>query len=335
MDWTEELDYDGEIEDPLEKAKEVAELRTSGKRKTVRRIDTPFPMFDYDSIGNMVFKKMSRFIKIPRQRNAYLREAFFKCYFSRFTDPEEDKKAEETLRIFGELFFYHQEIRIVTRLRFDRKNDRHIKKNKYLNLKENLSRLVMDGCKTISTMAIPKHDFKNYPQKDKFEDEEQYYLAAENFAKGTDHVKITFKPKKKDFPRPDELFLELAGKNAGPIKEKNGERFINLHERDHSTSNYISISGKLWTQAFALLVQDALEELEQEIKSDGVHYAYIPQLTIKAAIDHFNQNYPRAKYMSNNQKAYSISHRYKNKISDEPYKRDSILRALNRKEKSA
>jgi len=329
MAWDDKIDQDDGIEDSHQKIVEGG-LRKSSKRKTVRNIDTPFIMPNYGGFINM-----SQLIKIPRQRNVFLREAFFKCYFRGISTSEEGKTPEEALRIFAKLFYYHQEVRIETRKFFDRFNKEKLKENEYSALKEYVERWVIDGCKTISTMPIPKPDFKNYPNRDNFEDEEQFLSAAENFAKGTDHIKITFNPKKRDFPQPDELFLGLAGKNAGPINEKNGDRFISFLELDHSTSNYISISGKLWTQAFALLVRDALEELELEIQSTGVLYAYIPQLNIKAAIDHFSQNYPRSIDMDKNEMAYSISHRYKNKISDKPYIRESILRELNRKEKSA
>ena len=323
------MGQDDGIEDSYEKIVEGG-LRKSPKRKTTRNIDTPFIMPKYGRFDNM-----SQLIKIPRQRNVFLREAFFKCYFRGISTSEEGKTPEEALRIFAKLFYYHQEVRIETRKFFDRFNKEKIKEDEYSALKEYVERWVIDGCKTISTMPIPKHDLKNYLKRNNFENEKQYYLAVENFAKGTDHVKITFKPKKRDFPQPDELFLELAGKYAGPIKEKNGDRFISFLELDHSISNYRSISAKLWSQAFALLVRDALEELELEIQSTGVLYAYIPQLKIKTAIDHFNQNYPRSNHMDKYEKAYSISHRYKDKISDVPFKRTSILSEFNRKEKSA
>ena len=50
--------------------------KTDRKRDRVRRIDQDFRMMTFGSI-----KKMSEKIKIPRVRNSYLREAFFKCYF--------------------------------------------------------------------------------------------------------------------------------------------------------------------------------------------------------------------------------------------------------------
>jgi|GEM_PF-4769544 hypothetical protein len=336
MAWGEKTGHDDGVPDHHKQIVEDG-LRKLPIRKTVRRIDTPFSMPGY---GKGKFRNMSKKIKIPRQRNAYLREAFFKCYFSEVTDPNKDKKPEEALRIFAKLFYYHQEVRIETRLFFDRYNADFLKESKYSALKEFLQRLVIDGCKTLSSMPIPEYN-KDSMRKilsiENFENDEQWESATSSYFKGTDHVDITFNPKKRDFPRPDELFLELTDKDEDEdaITNNNGRRFISLIERDHSINNYISISGKLWVQAFALLVRDALEDLEQEILTTGVLYAYIPQPTIKAAIDHFNQNYPRAKEMNNYEKAYSISLRYKNKISDEPYKRASILKALNRKEKSA
>lgn len=300
-------------------------------KKTIKGSKKHFGMPGYGAIFDMSDKK-----KIPKVRSSHLRVAFFKCYFSRVNGSKVDRRSEETLRLFAKLFFYHQEIRIETRDIFDRFNENLLERNEYSVLKEYLKQMVLDGCSTISNIPIPAADLKKFPKRDDFEDEEQFYLAAENFCKGTDHVEITFNPKRRDFPTPDEIFLKIADVEADAIEKKNDKRFISLSERDHSINNYLTISSKnrkLWDQAFALIVLDAIEELEQEIRSFGVLDAYTPQPQIKTAIDHFNQTYPRAKEMDNNEKAYSISLRYKEKKDDNlgnPFVRESILRHLNR-----
>lgn len=329
MERNDDMDFDEGMEDHHSKLVESG-LRKPKKRKTVRGIDTPFNMPGYG-----IFENMSNKMKIPRQRNAYLREAFFKCYFHGQLMGKE-RTPTEILRQFAKLFYYHQEVRIETRVFFDRFDESFLKENRYTDLKKRLIKLINDGCKTIDTVPRPKiflESIKKLSNTEKFESTEQQDEAILNHFNRSDLVDITFDHKKRDFPRPEEIFCELAGKDFEAIKEKNGRMYIPLLERDHSTNNYIHISGKLWVQAFALLVQDAVEEMEQEIINSGVHYAYIPQPSISASIDHFDQTYHRASDMDNREKAYSISHRYKNKISDTPLKRDSVYKAFKRQNK--
>jgi len=318
-------------EDPYEQLQENR-LRKHKTRKTIRGMDTPFPLVGYGKFHNM-----SKKVKIPAQRNTYLREAFFKLYFNDLASKKIDPV--EALRIFATLFFYHQEIRIETRLLFNRCNKENLQEDKYSALMEYLNRLVIDGCNSISTTPKPRDyamDIIEKYKRGEYKNKKEYSSAISTVLHRKELVDITFNPKKRDFPRTDELFLKLAGKDAGPIEEdKKSRRFISILKLDHSIKHYVSISRLIWTQAVALLVRDALEELEQEINTTGTLYAYIPQVSINSAIDHFNQNYPRAKEMDINEKAYSISLRYKNKTSDKPYNKKSILKALHRKKKTA
>lgn len=314
------MSYNEETEDPYEKINDNG-LRKKERRTTLRQINTPFPIPGYDDIQNMPEK-----VKIPLQRNAYLREAFFKCYFEGLTPNKENFKPEEVLRRFAKLFYYHQEIRIETRKLFHRYNSDNLKENRYSALKEYLDRLVNDGCKTLSNLPIPK--YKNRPTQDDYENRDQALNAFHEWIMGKDQVNITFNPKKRDFPRPEEIFAELAGIELSKVKEVDGRSYINVVEKDHSGNNYRRISNLLWTQSIALIVRDAVEEIEEEIADSGILYAYIEQPTIQAAINHFNQTYPRAKEMDYNEKAYSIAHRYKNKLKQTPYKRESIAAHL-------
>jgi len=257
------MSYNEETEDPYEKIIDSG-LRKSKKRKTLRQINTPFPMPGYGAIQNMPEK-----VKIPAQRNAYLREAFFKCYFEG-KNSNKYFTNEEVLRRFAKLFYYHQEIRIETRKLFHRFNAENLKENKFTALKEYLDRWVNDGCKTLSNLPIPKD--KNRPIKDDYQDEEQAMRAYHEWIMGTDRVKITFNPKKRDFPRPDEMFTELARKELSEIEELDNDSYINVVERDHSDNNYLRISNLLWTQGIALIVRDAVEEIEHEIADIDLFY---------------------------------------------------------------
>lgn len=311
-------------------------IEESQLRKSTKGTIKDFALPGVGAVFNINDKK-----KLPSVRNSYLRVAFFKCYFSRVIHSGVDKKPEETLRIFAKLFYYHQEVRIGTRKAFNRFNKEMIERDEIKALKEYLKQKIHDGCRTLSELPIPELPIDEIRKKlsiDNFDNQEKQDSEVSNFFKGTDRVDITFNPKRRDFPRPNELFLKLTDKDANDIQTENGRRFITLLPRNHSINDYISLSSKnakLWDQALALLVLDSIEELEQEINKTGIIDNYIPLPYIKTAIDHFNQNYPRAKEMDNHEKAYSISLRYKNKKTNTPFLRESVLRAFKRKKSSS
>jgi len=315
------MSFNKNSDDPYE-VLEANAFNKSNRRKTIRQRDTPFPVHTYGTIRNM-----SRILKIPKQRNSYLREAFFKCYLEG-KGSGINFKPEDVLRRFAKLFYYHQELRIETRKIFDHRGKELLIENEYTALKEILDRWVFDGCKTLEELPMP--DYANKPKPDDFENEKLFYNAGEEWVRGRDTVNITFNHKKRDFPRSQMIFIELAKNEIPNIKEQNEKTIIKIIERDHSGNNYLRISNLLWTQSIALIVRDTIEEIEKEIVGSGVHYAYIELPTIRAAIDHFNQTSPRAKEMTIHEKAYSITHRYKDKLSDEPFKYDSVKDKLRK-----
>lgn len=296
------------------------------KRDRVRRIDQEFRMMEYGSIDDMTEK-----IKIPRVRNSYLREAFFKCYFQ--GPYYKNKDYAGAFNIFASLFFYKQEIRQATREKFDTLTKENIVKSdlpsieytdKYFTLLHYLRSIIFDGFKTLESLPqpefiLPPHELRQDLEK------------LKEFISKKELVKITFKPKKSDYPDTTELFLNLSGGDSSDIIQKNGDTYLQLFEKDYDHLNFIRISNQLWLQTFAFVVYEAVKEIEQEILQSGVLHAKINVTNIKQAISHFEQYYQDAKHMDNYQKAYFISHRYrKRSTGNRDLVRSSILTALNR-----
>lgn len=300
--------------------------KPSQKRTRVRRIDQEFRMMEYGTIKNMKEK-----IKIPRVRNAYLREAFFKCYFQGPYFKENDY--EGAFNIFSSLFFYKEEIREETRELFDKRTLENLCNSKsasieytdeYSTLLHYLKGIIFDGFKTLA--SLPQPDVK-LPPKELSQDLEK----VKEFIFKKELVKITFKPKKSDYPDTTELFLNLSGGDSSDIIRKNGETYLQLFEKVYDHLNFIRISNQLWLQTFAFIVYNSVKEIEQEILQSGVLHAKINVTNISQAISHFEQNDPDAKHMDKYQKAYYISHRYrKRSTGNRDLQRSSILKALTR-----
>jgi hypothetical protein len=300
--------------------------KTNRVRERVRRIDQDFRMMGYGSIG-----EMSEKIKIPRVRNSYLREAFFKCYFQGPYFKEKDYVG--AFNIFASLFFYKQEIRQATREKFDANTKENIVKSdlpsleytdEYFTLLHYLKGIIFDGFKTIASLPQPEIIL---PPDELRQDPEKFM----EFISKKELVKITFKPKKSDYPDTTELFLNLSGGDSSDIIQKNGETYLQLFEKDYGHLNFGRISNQLWLQTFAFVVYEAVKEIEQEILQSEMLHAKINVTNIKQAISHFEQNHPDAKHMDNYQKAYYICHRYrKRSTGNTNLERSSILKALKR-----
>lgn len=318
-DISNELDFEGFTE-------QLKQNQYKSYRKTLRSIHTPFQLPGPDNI------RMLNKVKIPRQRNSYLREAFFKCYFEGNYHKEEPKKA---LLLLAKLFFYHEELRAEFRSKYDKFSDDFLVDN-YPVLKEHLNTIVNFGSKLLKEMPEPSYDIPSNDIRQNPEKLKNYFDSGQHL----ENIKITFKPKKSDYPEPNDLFLELAGGDKDDIIYKGDDTYIQIPRKKDSTDKFIKIyretTNYLWTPAIACLLENCLEEIKQEIENDGQLYAKIPALGIQEAVLHFkDKNKQLVKRMTNPQIAYIISFRYQQIVesrvgSGTKFSRASILRHLNR-----